>query len=215
MTSPSSRSEPTLPPYRVTTAGWARHSARCCRSGTGGDSPLSYTATNLPTGLTFITSTRTIQGTPTEEESPTVTYTVRDADGDEASTTFVFTIVADLMPALPSISGYTGRVGSPFSQLLPAATSGDSPLSYTATNLPTGLSFITSTRTIQGTPTEVETPTVTYTVRDEDGDEDSKTFVITVEADLKPALPAISGSPAGWTRHSARSCQLPPVETRR
>ena len=161
--------------------------------GTGGDAPLSYNATNLPTGLTFITTTRTITGTPTTVETPTVTYTVRDSDGDEASTTFVFTVAEDLMPALPAISGYTARVDSPFSQVLPEAASGDLPLSYTATNLPTGLNFITSTRTIQGTPSSQETNTVTYTVRDEDGDEASKTFDITVEADLKPTFSTISG----------------------
>ena len=185
--------EPTAPSIPGISARKGSLFTRQLPEGTGGDAPLSYNATNLPTGLTFITTTRTITGTPTTEQAPTVTYTVRDVDGDEASTTFVFTIAADLKPTLPTITGYTGRVGSPFSRVLPAATSGDSPLSYTATDLPTGLSFITSTRTIQGTPTEVETPTVTYTVRDDDGDEDSKTFVFTVEADLKPALPAISG----------------------
>ena len=185
--------EPTAPSIPGISARKGSLFTRQLPEGTGGDAPLSYNATNLPTGLTFITTTRTITGTPTTEQAPTVTYTVRDVDGDEASTTFVFTIAADLKPTLPTITGYTGKVGSPFSRVLPAATSGDSPLSYTATDLPTGLSFITSTLTIQGTPTEVETPTVTYTVRDDDGDEDSKTFVFTVEADLKPALPAISG----------------------
>ncbi len=161
--------------------------------GSGGDAPLSYSATNLPTGLSFITATRTITGTPTTEQAPTVTYTVRDSDGDQSSTTFVFTISADLMPALPYISGYTGRVGSPFSQVLPAAAGGDSPLSYTAANLPNGLNFITGARTIQGTPSSQETKTVTYTVRDDDGDEASTTFDITVEADLKPTFSTISG----------------------
>ena len=185
--------EPTAPSISAVSARKGSLFSRQLPEGTGGDAPLSYNATNLPTGLTFITTTRTITGTPTTEQAPTVTYTVRDADGDEASTTFVFTIAADLMPTLPSISGYSARVGSPFSQLLPEATSGDPPLDYTATNLPTGLSFITSTRTIQGTPSAVESPTVTYMVRDEDGDEDSKTFSITVAADLMPSLPTISG----------------------
>ena len=184
--------EPTAPSISGISARKGSLFTRQLPEGTGGDAPLSYNATNLPTGLTFITTTRTITGTPTTEQAPTVTYTVRDADGDTDSTTFVFTVAADLMPTLPAISGYTGRVGSPFSRVLPAATSGDSPLSYTATDLPSGLTFITSTRTVQGTPTSVESPTVTYTVRDEDGDEDSTTFVFTVEADLMPTLPTLS-----------------------
>ena len=185
--------EPTVPSISAISARKGSPFTRQLPEGTGGDAPLSYTAANLPTGLTFITTTRTITGTPTTEQAPTVTYTVRDVDGDEASTTFLFTISADLMPTLSSISGYTGRVDSPFSEVLPEAAGGDSPLSYTATNLPTGLNFITSTRTIRGTPSSQETKTVTYTVRDEDGDEASTTFDITVAADLKPTFSTISG----------------------
>ena len=160
---------------------------------TGGDTPLGYTVTNMPTGLSFTESTRTIAGTPTAVESPTVIYTVRDDDGDEASKSFTITVSADLMPILTTITGYTARVGSPFSEVLPAATGGDTPLGYTVTNMPTGLSFTESTRTIAGTPTAVESPTVIYTVRDDDGDEVSQSFTITVEEDLKPTLTTIAG----------------------
>ena len=160
---------------------------------TGGDTPLGYTVTNMPTGLSFTESTRTIAGTPTAVESPTVIYTVRDDDGDEASKSFTITVSADLMPILTTITGYTARVGSPFSEVLPAATGGDTPLGYTVTNMPTGLSFTESTRTIAGTPTAVESPTVIYTVRDDDGDEASKSFTITVSADLMPILTTITG----------------------
>ena len=199
--------EPTAPTISAISARKGSLFTRQLPEGSGGDAPLSYNAANVPTGLTFITTTRTITGTPTTEQTPTVTYTVRDVDGDQASTTFVFTIAEDLMPELPSISGYSARVDSPFSQQLPAATGGDTPLSYTATDLPTGLTFITSTRTITGTPTEVETPTVTYTVRDSDGDEDSTTFVFTVAEDLMPELPSISGYTA--KEDSPFSQQLP------
>jgi hypothetical protein len=111
-----------------------------------------------------------------------VTYTVRDDDGDEASQSFTITVEEDLKPTLTTIVGYTARVGSPFSEVLLAATGGDTPLGYTVTNMPTGLSFTESTRTIAGTPTAVESPTVIYTVRDDDGDEASQTFTITVVA---------------------------------
>ena len=160
---------------------------------TGGDTPLGYTVDDLPTGLSFTEATRTIAGTPTTVEAPTVTYTVRDADGDEANQTFTIAVVADLTPTLNAITGYTARVNSQFSQVLPAATGGDTPLGYTVDDLPVGLSFTEGTRTIAGTPTTVESPTVTYTVRDDDGDEASQSFTITVEEDLKPTLTTIVG----------------------
>ena len=148
--------------------------------GTGGDSPLSYTATNLPSGLSFNTGTRKITGTPTTPETKTVTYTVTDADNDVDSETFTFTISPDLMPVAPTLSDQTGAVSTPLNILLPVGTGGDSPLSYTATNLPSGLSFNTSTRRITGTPTTLEVKTVTYTVTDADGDSNSETFTFTI-----------------------------------
>ena len=174
---------------------------------TGGDTPLEYSATGLPDGLTFTEATRTIAGTPTTVESPDVTYTVRDDDGDEASKSFTIAVAADLKPTLSTISGYTARVGSPFSEVLPAATGGDTPLEYSATGLPDGLIFTEATRTIAGTPTTVESPDVTYTVRDDDGDEASKSFTIAVAADLMPTLEAISNANAKLTRQF--TLQLP------
>ena len=174
---------------------------------TGGDTPLGYTVDDLPVGLSFTEGTRTIAGTPTTVEAPTVTYTVRDDDGDEASQSFTITVEEDLKPTLTTIVGYTARVGSPFSEVLLAATGGDTPLGYTVTNMPTGLSFTESTRTIAGTPTAVESPTVIYTVRDDDGDEASQSFTIAVSADLMPTLEAISDSSAKLTKVFTR--QLP------
>ena len=177
---------------------------------TGGDTPLGYTVDDLPVGLSFTEGTRTISGTPANVEAPTVTYTVRDADGDEASQTFTISVVADLTPTLNAIAGYTARVGSPFSEVLPAATSGDGTLSYTATPLPDGLTFDNVSRTIAGTPTTVEAPTVTYTVRDADGDEANQTFTIAVVADLTPTLNAITGYTA---RVNSQFSQVLPAAT--
>ena len=161
--------------------------------GSGGDGTLSYGATGLPYGLLFTETTRTIAGTPTRHGPFTVRYTVTDSDGDSAYIEFTITVNQDLVPTSPSISGISARKGSLFSRQLPVGSGGDAPLSYSATNLPTGLSFITATRTITGTPTTEQAPTVTFTVRDSDGDQSSTTFVFTIAADLMPALPSISG----------------------
>ena len=198
---------PTFDPIAGYTARVGSPFREVLPAATGGDGTLSYTATPLPDGLTFDNVSRTVSGTPTTVEAPTVTYTVRDADGDEAIKTFTISVVADLTPTFDPIAGYTARVGSPFREVLPAATGGDGTLSYTATPLPEGLSFDDMSRTVSGTPVKVEAPTVTYTVRDGDGDEDSQTFTITVEADLMPTLEAISDSSAKLTKVFTR--QLP------
>ena len=185
--------EPTLSTISGYTARVGSPFSEVLPAASGGDAPLEYSVTGLPAGLNFIETTRTITGTPTTEEAPTVTYTVEDSDGDESSTTFTITVTADLNPTLSTISGYTARVGSSFSEVLPAATGGDTPLEYSVTGLPAGLSFIETTRTITGTPTTEEAPTVTYTVEDSDGDDSSTTFTITVAADQEPTLSTISG----------------------
>ena len=160
--------------------------------GTGGDSPLAYSIANLPGGLSFNTSTRKITGTPTTEETKTVTYTATDDDGDTASSTFIFTINPDLTPSAPTLSDRTGAVNTAVDITLPVGTGGDSPLAYSIANLPGGLSFNTSTRKITGTPTTEEAKTVTYTVTDADGDTDSETFTFTINPDLVPSAPTLS-----------------------
>ncbi|MDE0070779.1 MAG: putative Ig domain-containing protein [Caldilineaceae bacterium] len=175
----------------------------------GGNAPFVYTAAPRPTGLNFITSTRSIEGTPTTVESVTVTYTVTDADSDVVTQTFTIHVQSDLMPSFNAIDPIDARVGSPFDEVLPEATSGDPPITYTATNLPDGLTFAPGSRTISGTPTSTATKTVTYGAEDEDGDKDSVEFEIVVSPDSQPSLPAVDDFRA--RRGDPLEKQLPPA----
>ena len=168
--------------------------------GSGGDGTLSYDATPLPVGLSFINSSRTISGTPTGSGPTTVRYTVTDSDGDSAYVDFTITVAEDLAPTAPSVSTYTAKQNSPFSQQLPVGSGGDGTLSYDATPLPVGLSFINSSRTISGTPTGSGPTTVRYTVTDSDGDSDFVDFIITVVVDLTPTLERIDDTSAKLTK---------------
>jgi uncharacterized protein YgiM (DUF1202 family) len=147
---------------------------------TGGRPQFVYSASPLPTGLKFITSTRTITGTPTAIETVNVTYEATDKDGDKASVTFEIDVSVDPMPHLDSVTDFTATKGTQFYTQLPEASGGNAPLAYSAPGLPAGLRFITNTRVITGTPTQMEVATVTYTVADTDNDQDSVTFKITV-----------------------------------
>ena len=71
---------------------------------------------------------------------------------------------------------------------LPEAEGGDGELTYSLTPaLPEGLSFDAETRAITGTPAEAGEFKMTYTATDEDGDEASFGFTITVGAALRTA----------------------------
>ena len=80
------------------------------------------------------------------------------------------TTLADLTPSAPAVADQESTVGATVNITLPVGTGGDAPLSYSASNLPAGLSFAPVTRVISGSPTTVQTRTVTYTVTDVDGD---------------------------------------------
>ena len=60
---------------------------------TGGDTPLSYTASGLPAGVTM-SSARRVSGTPTASGSGTVTVTVTDNDADTDTLTFTWIVTA-------------------------------------------------------------------------------------------------------------------------
>ena len=88
----------------------------------------------------------------------------------------------DFMPHVPMVDDQQVIVGTAFTTVLDAAIGGDAPIAYTAAPLPTGMTFDANTRTLSGTPTQVEDVTVTYTATDTDGDVASTTFDFNVLA---------------------------------
>ncbi len=254
-----------------------------------GTQPIVYTASGLPNGLSFDASTRTIAGTPTTVQTPTVTISASNVAGQSSGTftvavsasatqptgpatltitsfncfsingalsrvnfvvgysdgTFTpalpdlfingITITGQLgtqydlnfdqnqfelpiadqatrsvyfvwnyrdactsapisppvatAPVVPMLPNQTATVGMPFSYVVPAFT-GTQPIVYTASGLPNGLSFDASTRTVAGTPTMVQTPTVTISASNVVG-MSSGTFTIAVSASAtQPTGPA-------------------------
>ena len=145
---------------------------------------------SLPAGLAFDTSTRIISGTPTSAGSGTITIRALNPGGI-ADWTVSYNFAADVDPAAPSIADKTGVKNTALTITLAEGTSGNLPLTYAISNLPTGLSFNPSTREITGVPTTKESKTVTYTVTDSNGDTDSSEFTFTIGANI-PSAPTIS-----------------------
>ena len=156
----------------------------------GGDGRLSYALRPQVPGVTFDASARLLSGTPTDQGTYRMTYTVEDEDAD--SDTLNFTITVEPPDTAPSFGGRTVpdqsyTVGEQIATVqLPAARGGDGRLSYALRPQVPGVTFDASARLLSGTPTDQGTYRMTYTVEDEDADSDTLRFTITVDELSKP-----------------------------
>lgn len=135
---------------------------------------LTFTATNLPTGATFDATTHVFSWTPTEAQGPgtfQVTFTVNDGVAAAISQTINIGVTDVNVAPVIAISGPVFAIeGAPFSYVVPASDS-DIPvqtLTVNATNIPTGSSFSSSTKTLTWSPTHanVGSSQVTFTASD-------------------------------------------------
>ena len=146
---------------------------------------------DLPAGLDFQDSTRTLSGTPTAPGTYRMTHTVTDEDDVEVTQNFDFTVTAALAfaKAQPSQAYTTNQAIKPL--ILPQADGGVPTLTYSlaattsltaplVNDLPTGLSFTPATRTLSGTPTAIGTYRMTHTVTDGDSVPLTQSFDIVV-----------------------------------
>lgn len=129
-----------------------------------GTSPYAWTATGLPAGLSLNSSTGTVSGTPTAVGTGNVTLTVTDQCGQASSQTFSWTVPA---LSVTSFTVPTSKVGTTITSVTLAAAGGIQPYaSWSATNLPAGLSLAAATGVISGKPTAAGTYPVVITVTD-------------------------------------------------
>ncbi len=150
------------------------------------ENPTSYGASGLPEGLSINTSTGVISGTPTTPGTYTVGLTAANSAGDG---TAMLTINVQANPNAPAITSdliASGQISTAFTYQV---TASNSPTSYTAGNLPAGLTINTSTGLISGTPTAGGTFNATITALNDFGS-DTKTLLILVR------VPTLSLTPA-------------------
>jgi type II secretory pathway pseudopilin PulG len=142
--------------------------------------PCTYAMNNGP--ATFVISTSgVLTGTVTSAPQTfnAVTFRVQDSSGATA-TTAPFAVTVNPAPTVVSPGNQTTTLGTAVS-LNVAASGGTAPLTYSAANLPSGLTLNTSTGLIAGTPTTAGTTAgVVVTVTDVRGVSAFTTFNWTV-----------------------------------
>ncbi len=156
-----------------------------------GTPPFSWAAGGLPAGLAINSGAGTISGTPTATGTFDITVTATDVAGASASR--IFTVTFDPPPAITSgtLPNWTAGVAYPDTTF--SDTGGTAPFTWSATNLPAGLTMGVSTGTVSGTPTTAGTKSGTVTVTDSLGATATQAFTVTINAALSittASLPA-------------------------
>lgn len=148
---------------------------------TATNSPTSYNATGLPAGLSVNTATGVISGTPTGAASTSVVISATNACGTGTkSITLTFSGGA---PVVTSSGTATGTGCLAFSYTI---TGSNSPTSFGATGLPSGLSVNSSTGDITGRVRSAWSGTITVSASNGCGT-GTKNVSVTIDA---PSVPS-------------------------
>ncbi|HTF26928.1 MAG TPA: putative Ig domain-containing protein [Candidatus Limnocylindria bacterium] len=145
------------------------YSASLRAAGGSGARTWSVIAGTLPSGLSLNSATGTISGTPTAAGNSNFTVSVADSGTPTKSAMTTLSIsVAAVAPLLAVANSLpNGNIGGPYDAVL-TATGGKAPDTWTvaAGALPTGLTLVSTTGTITGTPNTAGSFTFTMQVTD-------------------------------------------------
>jgi hypothetical protein len=128
-----------------------------------GDS-LTYSASNLPSGASFNTSTRVFSWIPGYSQSGTysaVRFSVSDGTASVYEDISITVNNVNRAPVLSAIGSKSVNEGATLSFTISAADADGDSLTYSASNLPSGASFNTSTRVFSWVPNYSQAGTFT------------------------------------------------------
>ena len=140
--------------------------------------PFTWSASNLPTGLSINATTGAISGTPTAAGTTSVVVTAKDTVGVTGSATFSWAVVGNTI-TVTKPANQTGTKGVAVTGHTPSASDSNGSITtftWSATGLPAGLTINSASGAISGTPTGTGTSTVTLKATDSTGASGTTSF---------------------------------------
>ena len=159
-----------------------------------GDS-LQYSASGVPSGAGFNTSTATFSWTPTTDQSGTYSVTFQASDGTETDSETIVITVTDVnqAPVFNPIGSKTVAEGNELAFSVNAGDADGNILNYSASGLPAGATFSATTHAFSWIPGSDQAGSYSVTFQVSDGTAtDTETVAITVtDVNQPPVLAAI------------------------
>ena len=167
------------------------------------NSPISYSASALPAGLTL--QSASISGTPTQAGTFSVQIGASNSAGTgSAPLQIQISPILGTAPVITSTSNASAQVGGDFSYTIVAT---NSPTSYGASGLPNGLSLNAATGVISGKPTQAGTYALTLEANNAGGT-GTRILVISVVSAVLPVPEIISQTVAQGVSGAAFSYRI-------
>jgi PKD repeat protein len=169
-------------------------------SAMGGNGPLTYSASGLPTGATFSGQTFTWTPGATQAGTYTVTFTVSDGTAQDSQAITITVTQPNLAPVLATIGDKSVNENQALTFTISATDSNGDAIRYSAANLPSGAGL--AGQTFRWTPTFTQAGSYDVTFTADDGQlQTSQTVAITVvNVDRPPVLAAIGNKTVDATR---------------
>jgi hypothetical protein len=164
----------------------------------GGATPYTYSAANLPAGLSINGSTGAITGTPAQSSIGTTSVTIKVTDSTQPSpqsaTANLSIKISPATLAITTASLPAGTVASPYPSTTLQASGGVSPYTWalaSGSSLPAGLSLSTG-GVISGTPATAGSYSLTFVVTDSLTPPDTAQATLALTISGAPSAPPLA-----------------------
>jgi len=145
-------------------------------------SVASVDVSDLPRGLMYTSSTRTISGVVSQPDQRYINVTASDGQGNSVRSGFLLTFSTGAQGSLAvaqTIPDQTGTVGQFFRFAIPAGTFSGPVTAVDMSDLPRGLFYYSDTRLFDGTVSQPDQRYITVTAVDGQGNQVQTTFLLT------------------------------------